>query len=103
MNVCRLQMTFKIDISEDIGVNKTSASKECDICHYWYFLNYSFMFQPNVCNRCHDLLMMSVNLSDIAILNIKGSDYCCIISLICKNEAINLIQNADLAKKSGTL
>ena len=42
---------------------------------------YSFKFQPNVCNRCHNLLM-SLNLSDIAILNIKGSDYCCIISLI---------------------
>ena len=32
---------------------------------------------------------MFVNLSDIAILNIEGSDYCDIISLICKNEAIN--------------
>ena len=37
-----------------------------------------------------------LNLSDIAILNIKGSDYCCVISLISKNEAINLLQNADL-------
>ena len=46
------------------------------------------MFQPNVCNRCHELLMMSINLRDIAILNIKGSDYRCIMSLIRKNEAI---------------
>ena len=44
---------------------------------------------------------MSVNLSDIAIVNIKGSDYLCIISLISKNEAINLMQNSDLTKKSG--
>ena len=29
----------KIHISEGIDINKTSASKECDICHYWYFLN----------------------------------------------------------------
>ena len=43
--------------------------------------------------------MISVNLSDIAILNIKGSDDCCVISLISKNEAICLIQNADLNKK----
>ena len=89
----------KIDVSEGIDVNKTSASKECDVCHYWYFLNYSFKFQRNVCSRCHDLLMMSVNLSDIAISSIRGSDYRCIISLICKNEAINLMQNADLAEK----
>ena len=55
----------------------------------------------HVCNR-NDLLVMSLNLSDIAILNIKGSDDCCIISLISKNEAIKLIQNADLTEKSKT-
>ena len=92
----------RTDVSEGIDVNKTSTSKEHDVCHYWYFLNYSFKFQPNFCNRCHDLLMMSINLNDIAILNIKGY-YCCIISLISKNEAINLIQNADLTGKSGAL
>ena len=48
-------------------------------------------FQPNVCNRCHDLLMLPMNLSDIAILNIKGSDYRCIICEISKNEAISLM------------
>ena len=57
----------RIEVSEAIDVNKTSVSKECDICHYWYFLNYSFKFQPNVCNKCHDLLTMSPNLNDIAI------------------------------------
>ena len=93
----------RIDVSDEIDVNKTSASKECDICHYWYFLNYSFKFQPNVCNRCHDLLIMSMNLSDIAILNIKGSNYHCIISLISINEATNVRANADLTEKSGTL
>ena len=25
----------RIDSSEGIDVNKTGASKECDICHYW--------------------------------------------------------------------
>ena len=60
----------RIDVSEGVDVNKTSTLKECDICHYWYFLNYSFKIQSNVCNRCHDLLIMSINFSDIAILNI---------------------------------
>ena len=27
----------RIDFSEETDVNKTSESKECDICHYWYF------------------------------------------------------------------
>ena len=47
--------------------------------------------------------MMSINLSDIAILNIIGSDYHWVISLINKYEAINLIQSADLTERSGTL
>ena len=57
----------RIDISEGTDVNKTSSSKDYDVFHYWYFLNCNFKFQPNVCNRCHDLLLMSVNISDIAI------------------------------------
>ena len=72
----------RIDVSKGINVNEISASKEYDIFHYWYILNYSFKFQPNLCNRCQDLLMMSMNLDNIVILNIKGSDYRCIISLI---------------------
>ena len=28
-----------IDVSEGTDVNKTSASKKCDICHYWYVLD----------------------------------------------------------------
>ena len=27
----------RTDVSKGIDVNKTSESKECDICHYWYF------------------------------------------------------------------
>ena len=44
-----------------------------------------------------------MDLSDIAILNIKGSDYCCIISRISKNEARSLMQSANLTEKNGTL
>ena len=46
--------------------------------------------------------MMTVNLCDIAIVHIKGSDYPCIITLISTNEAINLMQNADFTEKSRT-
>ena len=38
----------RINFSQRIDLNKTSASKECDIFHYWYFLNHSFKFQSNV-------------------------------------------------------
>ena len=43
----------RINVSEGIGVNKTSTSNKCDICHYWYLLNKDYKFQLNVCNRCH--------------------------------------------------
>ena len=49
------------------------------------------------------LLMMSMNLSDIAILNIKDFDYGCIISRISKREAINIMENTGLTGKSRTL
>ena len=47
--------------------------------------------------------MMSIHPSDIAILNVKDSDYRSIISGISKNEAISLMKNADLTVKSGIL
>ena len=90
----------KIDIPEGIGVIKTSASKEC---HYWYFLNKGFRFQPALCDRCHDLLMISIDLIRIGVLNVHVADYRCIIAPVIKSKAINLLKNANLTEKSGTL
>ena len=91
----------RIDFSELINVNDTNASKNCDICHCWVFLDKGFEFQPSVLNRCHDVLMMPINLNYIAILNICGVDYHCFINGI--SEVINVLQNANLSEKSGTL
>ena len=68
MNLKKNKFTNK---EEGIDINKTSTSKECYIFHYWYFLNKGFKFQSYVCNRFHDLVMMSMNLSDIAIQMLK--------------------------------
>ena len=35
-----------LDISEGIDINKPNASKECDICHYWYFKDIGFKYDP---------------------------------------------------------
>ena len=45
------------DFSEVIDVNKTSLSKECMLCDYWYFKDVGFKFEPHVCNKCHDILI----------------------------------------------
>ena len=89
-----------INVSEGIDVNKTSALKKCNICHYWYFLHKGFKFQPNVCNRCHDLLMMFIKFSNILIFKIKGSNYRFVLSRISRNDAINLIKISISLKKS---
>ena len=72
----------RINVSEGTDVNKTSESKECNCFHYRYFLDKGYRFPSDVmtCNGCHDVLMMPMNLSDIAILNIHGTGYFSIIS-----------------------
>ena len=56
----------RIDISEGIDVNKTNASKECDLCHYLYFKDIGFKYEPYLCNGCHDLMQKAMNFNDIA-------------------------------------
>ena len=50
----------RIDISEGIDVNKINLSKECDICHYWYFKDIGFKYEPYLCNGCHDLMQKAL-------------------------------------------
>ena len=57
----------RIDVSEETDINKASG-----IYSYCCFLNKGFKFQPNVSYGWHDLLMISMNLSDIATLSIKS-------------------------------
>ena len=60
----------RIDISEGIDLTKRNKSKECMICHYWYF-NRGFKFQDSVCNGCHDLTVLCISVSDVIIINVK--------------------------------
>ena len=58
----------RTDISE--GIDKTNSSKECDICHYWYFLDKNFKYEPYLCNGCHDLVQNPINFNDVAIVSV---------------------------------
>ena len=78
----------KIDASEGIEVNKTSASKECELCRYWFFKDVGFKFEEHVCNKCNDLLTMAHSLKNIAILSAKGATFRCLLMSIIKNEAL---------------
>ena len=83
---------------EGIYIDCTSKWKEYDIFYYWYFLNKGFKFQPYVRNRCHDLLMIPINLSGITIIKIKNTD--CLFRGISKSKAIDLLWNTDLTEES---
>ena len=80
-------------ISKRIDVAKGNKFKECIIFH---FLTNGFEFQDFVCNGCHDLTMLSVNISDIAITTVKNVDYCYTLYLVSKIEAMNLLDNSVL-------
>ena len=89
----------KIDASEGIDINKTNESKECILCHYWYFEDVGYEFQPYVCNGGHVVSMMAYELKNIAILNAKDVDYRCILWGISKNDAVDRLNNSVLEDK----
>ena len=89
----------RIVISEGIDINKTSPSKEYMLCHYWFFKDVVFQFEPDICNKCHDVLMAAHKLKNIAILNVIGVDFRCILWGISKNEAANRLNNSVLEDK----
>ena len=70
------------------------------LCHYWYFKDVGYKFQPYLCNGCHAVSMMADELKNIAILNAKGFDYRCILRDISKNDAIDSLSNSVLEDKS---
>ena len=93
----------RIDTSEGIDMNKTSASKKCDICHYWYFLDNNFNYESYLCNGCHDLMQKAANFNDVGIISIKENDYRIHFWYMSKDEAISIMHNSSLNEKTGLL
>ena len=93
----------RTDILEGIDVNKTNASKKCDICHYWYFKDIGFKYKPYLCNDCHDLIQKTMNFNDVAIICVKGSAYRIHFWYMSKDDAISIMNNSNLIDKKGVL
>ena len=89
----------RIDISEGIDLDKTNKSVECMICHYWYFKDIGFKYQPYVCNGCLDLSMIVQKLNDFVILRVKDVDYRCFVVNMSKKDAVSLLNNSVLDNK----
>ena len=93
----------RIDSSEEIDVNKTSLSKECDICCYWYFKDIGFRYEPYLCNGCHDLMQKALSFDNVAIVYVKENAYRIHFWYISKDDAINVINGSNLVDKRGVL
>ena len=94
----------RIDISEGIDVKKSNdKSKECNICHYWYFIDKNFNYQKYLCNGCHDLMQKAMSFDNVAIASVKSNDYRIHFWYMDKDNAINIMRNSNLIDKKGTL
>ena len=93
----------RIHILEGIDIKKTNASKECKVCHYWYFTDIGFKYEPYLCNGCHGLMQKAINFNDIAIVYVKVSAYRIHFWYMSKNDAISIMNNSNLIDKMGVL
>ena len=93
----------RIDISKAIDINKTNLSKECDICHYWYFKDIGFKYENYLSNDCYDLMQKAIGFNDIAIAYVKGNACRIHFWYMTKDDAINIINGSNLVDKSDVL
>ena len=91
----------RIDISEGTDINNTNLSKECDICHYWYFRDIGFKYELYICNGCHDLMQKVMSFNNVAIVCVKGNVYRIDFWYMSKDDAINIMNGSNLVDKKG--
>ena len=82
---------------------KPNLSNECDICHYWYYKDNGFKYEPYLCNGCHDLMQKAMSLNKIAIVYVKGNSYRIHFWYMSKDDAINIMNGSNLVNKRGVL
>ena len=90
----------RIDISEGIDINKCEeTSRRCSLCNFFYFLDKNFSYGPFLCNGCHDMSLKAVSME----WKWNGNHYRVNFAFIGKKDAYNLIKNATIIDKKGTL
>ena len=97
--IIKILQDEKISISEGINTNKASPSKECIFVIIVFLNNVGFKFEMHVCKKCHDVLMTAYELKNIAISNVKGVGFRCILWGISRDEAVNRLNNSVLEDK----
>ena len=106
MNACMNYKILEYDriaISEGIDIDTTNKSKECMLCHYWYFLDKNFSYGPYLCDGCYNIMQKSINFKNIAIVHVKKSAYRIYFLYMSKCKAKKLMNNSNLSDKKGIL
>ena len=93
----------KFDISDGIDVDKSDKSKECMLCHYWYFLDKNFNYGPYLCDKYYNMMQKCNKPKNIVIVHVKESVYRSCFLFMSKREAKKLMTNSDLTDKKGVL
>ena len=94
----------RIDNSEGIDTEKRKeTSKECNLCKFYYFLDKNFNYEPYLCDGCYDISLKAVSIKKLAIINRNGNHYRVNFASMSKKDAYNLIKNAVIMGKKGTL
>ena len=90
-----------IDNSQGTNVVRDSgvcSSKQCEICHFYFFKNRNFNYQPSVYNECHDASLRAQSLADFKIVTIKKGTYR-VVSNVSYNEITRLLETSALNEK----
>ena len=94
----------RIDIFEGIDVNKNkNISRKCSLCKFYYFLDKNFNDGPYLCNGCYDMSLKATSMQNLAIVYHGENAYRVIFVFMSKKDAFNLIKNAVIIDKKGTL
>ena len=51
-------------VQKELTQNKSNKSKGCMTCHYWYFRDNGYKFEPHVSSKCKDISMMAYELEN---------------------------------------
>ena len=90
----------RIDISEGIDVNENIL---CSLCKSYYFLDKNFKYGPYLCDGCYYMSMKVNSMQNLAIVYHGENVYRVVFVFMSKKDAFNLIKNAVIIEKKGTL
>ena len=94
----------RTEISEGIDINKNKdISRKCSLCKFYYFLDKNFNYGPYLCDGSYDMSLKATSMQNLAIVYHGGNAYRVIFVFMSKKDALNLIKNAAIIDKKGTL